>query len=226
MLRRDGPLGGVLTLRLARPAQLNALTLALTRELIAALHAAAQDETVRVILLAGEGRAFCAGKDKDDPATGEFVDALQELARVLMQCPKPVVAAVQGWAVGAGVEMLLTCDIVLAARSARFMLPEIKIGLFGTGGVLALLPQAAGLAKAKGLLMLGEAFSAEDAERWGIVWRAVADDAFEAQVQAACTRLAQSDPSVLREIKSALHREVIDLDAVLAREAQVHHRLL
>src|SRR6187551_598767 len=122
MLRRHGPVDGILELRLARPERLNALTLDLTRSLLAAVRDAQRDPLVRVLLLTGEGRAFCAGKDRDDPATSDFVEALQQLAAALMDSPKPVVAAVQGWAVGAGVELLLNCDIVVAGASARFML--------------------------------------------------------------------------------------------------------
>ena len=119
-LLREGPRAGVLVLRLNRPQRLNALTLALARELLAAVEQADADPAVRVIVLEGEGRAFSAGKDRDDPPTPEFVDVLQRLAAALMDSPKPVVAAVQGWAVGAGVEILLNCDIVVAARDARF----------------------------------------------------------------------------------------------------------
>lgn len=226
MLVRSSPAEGVLELRLHRPQQLNALTLALARELHDAAAAAAADPQVRVLLLAGDGRSFCAGKDRDDPPTAEFVQVLQGLARTLMQMPKPVVAAVQGWAVGAGLEILLNCDIVVAARDARFMLPEITIGLFGTGGVLSLLPRAMGLPRAKGALMLGEAFSAIDAHAWGLVWSLAAEEDLQATALAACTRLAGSDARVLAEIKRALHTETFaDLDAVLERESEAHERL-
>jgi 2-(1,2-epoxy-1,2-dihydrophenyl)acetyl-CoA isomerase len=223
-LLRDGPREGVLLLRLNRPQRLNALTLALAQELVAAVQAADADGEVRVIVLQGEGRAFTAGKDRDDPPTPEFVHTLQQLACALMDSPKPVVAAVQGWAVGAGVEILLNCDIVVASRDARFMLPEVNVGLFGTGGVLALLPRAVGLAKAKGALLLGREFSAEEAERWGLIW-AVAEDA-RAEAQAIARQLAASDPRILAELKQLLHRESFGgLGPVLAREAQAHGRL-
>lgn len=227
MLIRGAPEAGVLRLRLCRPERLNALTLALARQLLEAIEDAARDEQVRVILLSGEGPGFTAGKDRDDPPTPEFVAVLQQLASALMNAPQPVVAAVHGWAVGAGVEILLNCDLVLAARSAKFMLPEVNVGLFGTGGVLALLPQAVGLAKAKGALLLGEAFSAEQAERWGLIWSVVEDEQLQAQAQALGRQLAAKDPAILREIKALLHQESIgELDAVLKRETLVHERLL
>lgn len=225
MLHREGPQDGVLQLRLARPQRLNALTLDLARELLAAVERAQADDAVRVLLLAGEGRAFCAGKDRDDPPDDTFVDTLQRLAAALMH-GKPVVAAVQGWAVGAGLEILLNCDVVVAARSARFQAPEVHLGLFGTGGVLALLPRAVGLARAKGVLMLGEPFDAAQAEQWGLVWSVVDDDRLAQHAHAVAGQLARSAPRVLAAIKSTLHGETVgDLDAMLAREAQVHGRL-
>jgi 2-(1,2-epoxy-1,2-dihydrophenyl)acetyl-CoA isomerase len=226
MLVSERPADGVLELRLNRPQRLNALTLALTQHLLAAVRQANQDDTVRVLLLTGEGRAFCAGKDRDDPATPEFVEALQQLALALMESPKPAVAAVQGWAVGAGLELLLNCDIVIAAQSARFMLPEVSAGLFGTGGVLALLPRKIGLAKAKGVLMLGQEFSAREAEQWGLIWSVVADGQLAQGALAVARQLAAYDCAILGHIKSSLHFEAVgDLGAVLEREAQVHARL-
>jgi 2-(1,2-epoxy-1,2-dihydrophenyl)acetyl-CoA isomerase len=226
MLLRSAASDGVLELRLDRPARLNALTLELTRELLAAVRDAQRDPLVRVLLLTGEGRAFCAGKDKDDAAGPQFVDALQQLACALMDNPKPVVAAVQGWAVGAGLELLLNCDIVIAAASARFMLPEVTVGLFGTGGVLALLPRHIGMARAKGALLLGEEFSAQQADQWGLLWAVVPDEELAARARAIALKLAASDPALLGQIKSLLHRESVgDLDGVLEREAQAHARL-
>jgi 2-(1,2-epoxy-1,2-dihydrophenyl)acetyl-CoA isomerase len=228
MLAVTGPQDGILELRLDRPQRLNALTLALTRELAAAVRRAQGDDASRVVLLTAEGRGFCAGKDRDDPATAEFVEALQDLARALMECPKPVVAAVQGWAVGAGLELLLNCDIVVAAASARFMLPEVTIGLFGTGGVVALLPRAVGMAKAKGALMLGQEFSARQAEQWGLVWSVVEDEeALRDGALAVARRLAQKcDAAVLAAIKASLHEETVgELADVLRREAAIQARL-
>ena len=218
---------GVLTLTLNRPERLNALTQALADELLAAVRGACADPAVRVVLLRGEGRAFCAGKDRDDPGTSEFVQVLQDLAVALMGCPQPVVAAVQGWAVGAGVELLLNCDIVVAAADAQFMLPEVNVGLLGTGGVAALLPRKVGLARAKGALLLGQAVSAAQAERWGLIWELAPDAASTGQrAQAIAAQLAGADPRILAEIKRQLHQETVgDLAAVLAREAAAHRRL-
>jgi 2-(1,2-epoxy-1,2-dihydrophenyl)acetyl-CoA isomerase len=226
MLLRPGLRGGVLELRLDRPARLNALTLELARELLQAVRQAQADPAARVLLLTAQGRAFCAGKDLDDPAGPEFVEVLQQLAGALMNMPKPVVAAVQGWAVGAGLELVLNCDIAVAAASARFMLPEVSAGLFGTGGVLALLPRHIGMAKAKGALMLGEEFSAAQADQWGLLWSVVPDGDLAAQTEAIARKLAASDPALLGEIKSLLHRESLgNIGPLLAREAAAHERL-
>lgn len=226
MLVASHPEDGVLELRLNRPQRLNALTVALAEHLLAAVRRAGRDPAVRVLLLTGEGRAFCAGKDRDEPGTPEFAAVLQQLALALMECPRPVVAAVQGWAVGAGLELLLNCDIVVAGRSTRFMLPEVSAGLFGTGGVMALLPRQIGLARAKGVLMLGGEFGAPQALEWGLIW-SVADDAQLRDASVAIARrLASADPGILRSLKSLLHEEAVGpLPAMLEREAAAHREL-
>ncbi len=217
---------GVLHIRLQRPQRLNALTLSMSRELLDAVQSGVADASVRVLLLSGEGRAFCAGKDRDDPATGAFVDTLQALALCLMNAPQPVVCAVQGWAVGAGLELMLNADLAVAARSSRFALPEVRVGLFGTGGIAALLPRLVGLQKAKGMLMLGEELDAQAAERLGLVWTVVDDEVLTDRAWAIARQLACSDPRLLGEIKRLVHSETLgQLDAVLAREAAVHARL-
>jgi glyoxylase I family protein len=217
---------GVLELRLNRPERLNALTCALAQDLLQAVRGGVADPAVCAILLTGEGRAFCAGKDRDDPATDRFVDTLQALAAALVQSPKPVVTAVQGWVVGAGFELMLNGDLTVAARSARFVLPEVHVGLFGTGGVAALLPRLVGLQKAKGLLMLGQEVNAEAAEGWGLVWQVVDDDALTTHARQLAQQLARPDPALLAEVKQLVHREQLgDFGAALAREAAVHQRL-
>lgn len=217
---------GVFELRLNRPERLNALTCALAQDLLRAVREGIANPAVNVLLLTGEGRAFCAGKDRDDPATDSFVDTLQALASALVQSPKPVVTAVQGWVVGAGFELMLNGDLTVAARGARFVLPEVNVGLFGTGGVAALLPRLVGLQKAKGLLMLGQEVGAEAAERWGLVWQVVDDGALSAHANRLARQLARPDPALLTEVKQLVHREQLgDFGAALAREAAVHQHL-
>lgn len=217
---------GVLELCLNRPERLNALTLALARDLLVAVQAGVADPAVRVILIRGEGRAFCAGKDRDDPPTPAFVDTLQALASALVHAPQPVVTAVHGWVVGAGLELMLNGDLAVAARSTRCVLPEVNVGLFGTGGVAALLPRLVGLQKAKGLLMLGQEIGAADAERWGLVWQVMDDAALASHARGLAQQLARSNPRLLAEVKQLVHREQLgDFDATLARETQAHARL-
>jgi 2-(1,2-epoxy-1,2-dihydrophenyl)acetyl-CoA isomerase len=219
-------LSGVCEITLNRPERLNALTFEMTQQLVASVQQAMADDAVRALLLRGAGRGFCAGKDRDDPPAPAFVQTLQQLARALMNGGKPVVAAVHGWAVGAGVEMLLNCDVVVAARSARFMLPEINVGLFGTGGVAALLARHVGLGRAKGALMFGEEFSAAQAEQWGLVWSLVDEAEVGAEGLRLATRLAAKDASILARMKHLLHEEIVgDLDAVLARETRAQDAL-
>ena len=217
---------GVHELRLNRPRRLNALTHALVRELHAALQSALTDASVRAILIAAEGRAFCAGKDRDDPPSPGFVDDLQALAHTMVDAPKPITCAVQGWVVGAGLELMLGADLVIAARSARFALPEVDVGLFGTGGLAALLPRAIGLQKAKGLMLLGQEIAADDAERWGLVWQIVDDAALHEHALQVVRALARKSPPLLAEVKRLLHREQLgDFGESLRREAEVHARL-
>jgi enoyl-CoA hydratase/carnithine racemase len=216
--------GTVLELRLNRPAKLNALTLSMSEQLLAAVTTGLADADVRVLLLTGAGSSFCAGKDRDDPASAAFVDVLQALAATLMGSPKPVVTCVQGWVVGAGLELMLNTDIVVAARSARFMLPEVRLGLLGTGAVSTLLPAAVGLPRAKALLMLGRPFGAEDAERWGLV-AGVADNeqAFATALQVA-EELAAGDVHSLAASKALLHAAALgDVAGALQRESAAHH---
>lgn len=217
---------GILTLRLNRPQRLNALTLAMVQSLLEAVQAGVADPHVRVLLLCAEGRAFCAGKDRDDPPVPEFVATLQALAVALMDSPKPVVAAAQGWAVGGGLELLLNCDVVVAGRGARFSLPEVQVGLLGTGGVAALLPRTIGLARAKGALLLGLDFSAEQAAQWGLIWSVTEDVHPHDEARSLALQLASREPDVLGRTKAMLHRETLDdLAGVLAREAQAHQAL-
>jgi 2-(1,2-epoxy-1,2-dihydrophenyl)acetyl-CoA isomerase len=196
---------GVLSLRLNRPERLNAIDAPTAAALLAALHEAAASPQVRVVVLRGNGRAFCAGRDISEAPTPQILELVQAVAKALFALPQPVVVAVHGWVVGAGVEWMLDGDIVVAARSARFKLPEAGIGVFVTGGISALLPHSAGLARAKALMMLGDEFSAEQAVQWGLVWKVVDDAALDAEAERTAARLAALDPQVLRRFKRVLN---------------------
>ena len=138
---------GVLTLRLDPPARLNAIDEPMAAALLAALRAAETAADVRAVVLRGNGRAFCAGRDVSAPPTPEILQLVQDVSRAIVALSKPVVAAVHGWVVGAGVEWMLDADIAVAARSTRLRLPEIGLGVFVTGGITRTLPAYAGLAR-------------------------------------------------------------------------------
>jgi 2-(1,2-epoxy-1,2-dihydrophenyl)acetyl-CoA isomerase len=197
--------GGVLTLRLDRPGHLNAVDEPTAAALLAALGAAETAADVRAVVLRGNGRAFCAGRDVGAPPTPEILQLVQDVSRAIVALSKPVVAAVHGWVVGAGVEWMLDADIAVAARGTRLRLPEIGLGVFVTGGITRTLPAYAGLARAKGLLLLGEEFSAVDAERWGLVWSVVDDDRLDAETARIAASLANADPAALGRFKRVLN---------------------
>ncbi len=196
---------GVMALTLNRPEKRNAIDNDLARALLAAIALAERDDTVRVLLLRGAGPAFCAGRDMGAPPTEDDLRLVQAVAQALVSLPKPVVAAVQGWAVGAGLEWALDADVVIAAEGARFKLPEASLGVFVTGGLTATLPAAVGLARAKGLMLLGEPIGAAQAQAWGLVWQVVADDALDASARRVCERLAQLAPEVAGRFKKVLN---------------------
>lgn len=213
--------GRVLELRLNRPARLNALTHQLARELAKAVNDGMHNDQVRVILITAEGRGFCAGKDRDDPPTDGFVQTLQTLASGLLQGPKPVIAAVQGWAVGAGFELALGCDLIVAGTDARFKLPETPLGLPATGGIHMLLPSIVGTSRAKGLLWLGQEIHAEQAHQWGIVWELAEPADLRERALALAQTLAALPTEALVRVKRLVHAEHLpDVPAALGRESR------
>ena len=195
---------GVRTLTLNRPKSLNSFTGAMHGELAAALEAAAADAAVRCLVLTGSGRGFCAGQDLADPAVapnlepgakpvdvGATVERFYKpLALRVRSMPVPVIAAVNGVAAGAGANLALCCDLVIARRSASFIQAFAKIGLVPDCGGTWLLPRLVGRGRALGLAMLGDKLGAEEAERIGLIWKCVDDAVFESEVRALAQRLA------------------------------------
>ena len=216
---------GVLTLELNRPEKLNAINLALADALLAALQAAERDDAVRAILINGRGRAFCAGRDTSEAPTEADLERVQAVSQALVHGSKPVVAAVQGWVLGAGLEWMLNADVCIAADNARFQLPEASLGVFVTGGITALLPAIAGLARAKAMMLLGEEFSATEAHAWGVIWKVVPADALLDAASATALRLARLQPEVSRGFKKVLNtvgaahfEQAIALESALQRD--------
>jgi 2-(1,2-epoxy-1,2-dihydrophenyl)acetyl-CoA isomerase len=196
---------GVLTLSFNRPEKLNAIDNDTARALLEAIDLAARDPAVRVLLLRGEGRAFCAGRDVSSPPTDDDLVLVQAVSGALVSLPKPVVAAVHGWTVGAGFEWMLNVDVAVAAQGCRFKLPEASLGVFVTGGLTATLPAFAGLARAKALMLLGEEFSSDQAQAWGLVWQVVPDAELQAASLRVCARLAALQPEVASQFKRVLN---------------------
>ena len=196
---------GVMTMSLNRPDKLNAIDNDLARALLEAIDSAAKDAAVRVILLRGHGRAFCAGRDISSAPSEDDLVLVQGVAQTLVSLPKPVVAVVHGWTVGAGLEWALNADLVVAAAGTRFKLPEASIGVFVTGGLTATLPAYAGLARAKALMLLGEEFSSTQAQSWGLVCRLVPDGELESESRRMSGQLAALQPDVVSRFKRVLN---------------------
>jgi 2-(1,2-epoxy-1,2-dihydrophenyl)acetyl-CoA isomerase len=206
--------GGITRLTLNRPDKLNAFTLALHKELRAGLEHAAADPECRVIVLTGAGRAFCAGQDLAEarPAAGasgpdsssRLEQVYNPLVRLITTLEKPVICAVNGVAAGAGANVALACDLVLAARSASFLQAFARIGLVPDAGGTWVLPRLVGPARARGLAMLAEPLSAETAEAWGLIWKVVDDDKLQAEVSALAEKLAVAPTYALGLTKRAI----------------------
>ena len=223
----------VVTLTLNRPAALNSFTAAMHGELLAALNAAAADERVRAVVITGAGRAFCAGQDLADPAMAEGMDVgdvierhYRPLALRVRSMPVPVLAAVNGVAAGAGANLALCCDMVLAARGASFIQAFSKIGLVPDCGGTWLLPRLVGRARALGLAMTGDKLPAEEAQRMGLIWQVVDDTDLQAAAQALAHRLALLPSRALAETRRALDAApTMEFGDALALEANTQRQL-
>ncbi len=202
--------GGVARITLNRPDRLNSFTAAMHAELRDALSRLGD---ARVVILTGAGRGFCAGQDLNDRAVapGEAVDlgetvetCWNPLVRTLTSLPQPVIARVNGVAAGAGANIALACDLVMAARSAKFIQSFAAIGLIPDSGGSWALPRLVGQARALGLALTGEPLTADKAAEWGLIWKCVEDDQLDAEVDALAARLAALPPLGLAAIKSII----------------------
>lgn len=219
--------GAVAVLRLNRPDRLNSMNTELRAELRAALFRAPQE--ARAILLTGNGRAFCAGQDLGDLGTGSGVglgDVLRQeydpLVRAIHDSPVPVVCAVNGPAAGAGANLALAADIVLAAESASFLQAFVRIGLMPDAGGTYWLPRQLGLPRAMALSLLGEELPATRAAEWGLIWDTVPDAELEAEAMALAHKLAEGPTVALRLARQALRASLgNDLETQLALEARL-----
>lgn len=211
---------------LARPERRNALTYGMRKEIRAALTQAASE--ARAVLIEGAPPAFCAGQDLDEFRALEDVAGFLEaeyapLFTAVAETPVPVIAAVGGVAAGAGLHLALAADMVFAARSARFASPFAKIALTPAGGGSWFLPRRIGHARAVGFAMSGEAIDAETAERWGMIWRVVEDEALAEEARAAAARLAAGPTRAFALTKRLLAEswDAGSLSEQLARETVI-----
>lgn len=205
---------GVARLTFNRPERLNSFTAEMHGEVAAALEAVASDPEARALLITGEGRAFCAGQDLNDRAVAPGGDAVDlghsvesyynPLVRRLAALDMPVVCAVNGVAAGAGANIALACDVVLAARSAKFIESFAAIGLIPDTGGTWILPRLIGQARALGLALTGETLSAEQAAAWGLIWKCVDDDQLILEAEALAARFASGPTLGLAATKHAI----------------------
>jgi 2-(1,2-epoxy-1,2-dihydrophenyl)acetyl-CoA isomerase len=222
---------GYRIITLNRPQRLNAFTIPMHQALAVAIADAEQDQTCRALLLTGAGRAFSSGQDLNERVlpTGEVVvpgEALGQyynpLVLKLRALPFPVVCAVNGIAAGAGLNIALACDIVLAARSATFTQVFARLGLVPDAGGTWLLPRHVGQARARALALLAEPLPADKAEVWGLIWKAVDDSVLMIEAEKLCAQFAQGPTVGFGLIKRALDAaEDNDLASQLELERQL-----
>lgn len=228
--------GGIARLTLNRPDRLNSFTVQMHSEIAEALSRIEGDRNVRVLLLTGTGRGFCAGQDLSDRAVapgGDGVDLgvsleghYNPLIRGLTALPIPVICAVNGVAAGAGANIAFAADIVLAAKSAKFIQAFCNIGLVPDSGGTWILPRLAGQARAMGLALTGQPLPAEQAEAWGLIWRAVDDDKLADEAGALAIKLAAGPTMGLGAIKKAIRASWGNtLDAQLDTERDMQRSL-
>lgn len=210
VLTRATPWGVRITLN--RPSKLNALSGALIGELMTALDAAIADPAVRVIVLQGAGRAFSAGYDLTEEVEGGVQGPVQWRALLaadvdatlrILDCPKPVIAQIHGYALAGGLELVMACDLVVAASDTKLGEPEIR---YGSAPVTLLMPYLIGQKKTRELLLTGDLIDAVEAERIGLINRVVAPEALDAEVDALADRLARTPPEVMGPTKLMLNR--------------------
>jgi len=227
---------GIATVTLNRPDKLNATTASMLALLQEKLALAAGSDAVRAVVLTGSGRGFCAGQDLgdrqvtgDSKAPADLAQSLDTLynpiVRSITTMPKPVVAAVNGVAAGAGANLALACDIVVAARTAQFVEVFARIGLIPDAGGTWLLPRLVGRARALGVALLAEPITADQAKEWGLIWDVVDDEAFKEHVSALAENLASGPTRGYGYIKQAiLEAAAPSLDAHLDIERDIQGR--
>lgn len=219
---------GVRVIALNRPGSLNAMNRQLIEDVARAFDDANADPDTRAIVFTGTGKAFCAGDDRREhvhPETEEqardLVNAIQRATHAITFGAKPVVGAINGWAVGGGFEWAINCDFPIWGESAKGFFPEVSLNLFVTGAVTSLLPAMVGITKAREMLMLGERYDAAALKDLGVAWRVAPDDALMGQAVDLAERLAALPTLSVRAMKRALNAAgQTDLNRALALETE------
>ncbi len=218
----------VCTITLNRPDSLNAMNRTLIDEAAEAFRQANSDEQVRSIIFTGAGRAFCAGDDRhehrhpeNEAEARDLVDAIQRVTDEMVLGTKPVVGAINGWAVGGGFEWAINCDFPIWSESARAFFPEVSLNLFVTGGVTSLLPALVGLNKAREMLFLGERYDADALLTMGVAWRVVKADSLIEEATMVARRLAEQPALSTQAMKRVLNQTAIrDLRGAMKLETE------
>jgi enoyl-CoA hydratase len=212
----ERPAGGVGLIRINRPEARNALNMEVRRLIAQHLAEMGEDEATRCVVLTGNEKGFAAGADIKEMAGAGTIDMLlrgtHKLWRAIAACPKPVIAAVNGFALGGGCELAMTCDIIIAGESARFGQPEVKIGIIPGGGGTQRLARAVGKYKAMRYILTGDLFGAEEAFRMGLVSEVVPDAEVEQRALELARQIAELSPLAVQQAKEAVLR---GMDAAL-----------
>lgn len=214
-------------IRFNRPHRLNAVVEQFYNELVTALHQAEADPEVRAVLLTGEGRAFCVGADLKAHGAGErtqyqrrqYLQLGNDVCETIFRLKKPVVAAINGYALGAGAEIACSCDFVLMADTAQIGFPEVSIGTCVGGGVTQFLPRLVGLSKARELIFTGVKITGVEAQRIGLAMKSVADESLMDESAAFIRELTTKAPVSMALVKKLLNSaSSVDLDSQLQHE--------
>ena len=221
----EQPAPGVALVRINRPEARNALNLEVRRLIAQHMAAYGDDKDVRCVVLTGNEKSFAAGADIKEMANASSMDMVarrqDRLWRAIAACPKPVIAAVNGYALGGGCELAMTCDIIIAGESAKFGQPEVKIGIIPGGGGTQRLARAVGKYKAMRYLLTGDIFGAREAYEMGLVSEVVADAEVEKRAIAMAQQIAELPPLSIELVKESVLRGMdASLDAGLALETK------
>lgn len=206
------------TLTLNRPDRLNAMNAELLHALRDALDEANADSRIGAIVLGGSGRAFCSGDDlkdfgnqsRNEEEASAFIELIQDITRRIVLGDKIVIGAIHGWAVGGGLEWAINCDLAVFARNTRCFFPELKWGMFPTGGVTYLLPQLIGPVKSRELMLLGEVFDASEALAMGLAWKVVPTESVDDVAHETAERIASFPGGAASNLKRVLNQVNID----------------